>query len=83
MPRTGAVAQLLEFVGMLPASDEGYLVKRLIGLPGDRVVYCDSRGRVSVNGVEMIAQEIARLEATWRGALGQQLQAEAVAAAAE
>ncbi|MBA3322473.1 MAG: phosphoribosylformylglycinamidine synthase subunit PurL [Pyrinomonadaceae bacterium] len=39
--------------------------------------------RVSVNGVEMIAQEIARLEATWRGALGQQLQAEAVAAAAE
>ncbi len=53
MPRTGAVAHLLEFVGMLPASDEGYLVKRLIGLPGDRVVCCDSRGRVSVNGVPL------------------------------
>ncbi len=53
MPRTGAVAHLLEFVGMLPASDEGFLVKRLIGLPGDRVVCCDSRGRVSVNGVPL------------------------------
>jgi len=39
--------------------------------------------RISVNGAEAIAQHISDLEATWRGALGQRLQAEALAAAAE
>jgi signal peptidase I len=48
--RGGTVARALEFVGVLPASDKGYLVKRLIGLPGDHVVCCDDRGRVRVNG---------------------------------
>lgn len=48
--RTGPVAEALEFVGVLPASDRGYLVKRLVGLPGDRVACCDDRGRVTVNG---------------------------------
>jgi signal peptidase I len=48
--RGGALGRALEFVGVLPASDKGFLVKRLIGLPGDHVVCCDARGRVSVNG---------------------------------
>jgi signal peptidase I len=48
--RTGLLGRGLEFVGVLPASDKGYLVKRLIGLPGDRVACCDAQGRVSVNG---------------------------------
>lgn len=48
--RSGVLARALEFVGVLPASDTGYLVKRLIGMPGDRVVCCDQQGRVTVNG---------------------------------
>jgi signal peptidase I len=48
--RTGLLARGLEFVGVLPATDTGYLVKRLVGLPGDRVACCDARGRVTVNG---------------------------------
>lgn len=48
--RTGLLGRALEFVGVLPASDTGYLVKRLMGLPGDRVACCDDRGRVTVNG---------------------------------
>ena len=28
-------------------------VKRVIGLPGDRVACCDPRGRVTVNGVPL------------------------------
>jgi signal peptidase I len=48
--RGGLVGRALEFVGVLPASDEGFLVKRLVGLPGDHVVCCDARGRVRVNG---------------------------------
>jgi signal peptidase I len=48
--RSGTLASALEFVGVLPASDKGYLVKRLVGLPGDRVACCDSGGHVTVNG---------------------------------
>jgi signal peptidase I len=48
--RSGMLARGLEFVGVLPATDKGYLVKRLIGLPGDRVACCDGQGRVTVNG---------------------------------
>ncbi len=49
-PRTGMLARALEFVGVLPSSTTGFLVKRLIGMPGDHVVCCDSKGRVTVNG---------------------------------
>ena len=31
-------------------SDDGFLVKRVIGVPGDTVVCCDDAGRLSVNG---------------------------------
>ncbi|WP_426298123.1 signal peptidase I [Arthrobacter sp. R-11] len=40
----------LAFVGLLPDETEQHLVKRVIGLPGDHVVCCDSQARVSVNG---------------------------------
>lgn len=40
----------LEWVGLLPSSANDHLVKRVVGMPGDRVVCCDNRGRVSVNG---------------------------------
>lgn len=45
----GRVGQALEFVGVLPNVGTGHLIKRAVGLPGDRVVCCDSHGRVSVN----------------------------------
>jgi signal peptidase I len=34
-------------------NDQTYYIKRVIGLPGDRVVCCDAQGRVTVNGVAL------------------------------
>jgi signal peptidase I len=34
-------------------SDQTYYIKRVIGLPGDRVRCCDAQGRVTVNGVAL------------------------------
>lgn len=48
-PKPGAVARALEFVGVLPASETKYLIKRAVGLPGDEVVCCDTAGRITVN----------------------------------
>lgn len=45
----GAVGKALEFVGVLPASGTDHLIKRVVGLPGDEVVCCDSDGRITVN----------------------------------
>jgi signal peptidase I len=58
--RTGLVAETLEFIGVLPASDRGYLVKRLVGLPGDRVACCDPQGRVTVNGEPLVEPYLPR-----------------------
>lgn len=44
---------VLKLIGVRPESAEGYLVKRLIGLPGDRVQCCDISGRLIVNGVAL------------------------------
>lgn len=41
--------RVLEFVGF-PAGSTNHLVKRLIGMPGDHVVCCDDRDRITVNG---------------------------------
>ena len=48
----GAV-DVLTFVGILPQDAGEHLIKRVIGLPGDRVVCCDDDGRLSVNGVAL------------------------------
>ncbi len=50
-PVRSAVRSTLTFVGLLPQDSGEHLIKRVIGLPGDRVVCCDAQGRVSVNGV--------------------------------
>ena len=52
-PPDSPLQKFLEFVGVLPASGNQYLVKRLIGLPGDHVVCCSTAGRITVNGVEL------------------------------
>jgi signal peptidase I len=49
----GAFRRLGEFVGILPRSGEGHLVKRVIGVGGDRVVCCDRSGRITVNKIPL------------------------------
>lgn len=46
-----AVSRVLELVGLFPTG--GHLVKRVIGVGGDRVVCCDADGRITVNGVAL------------------------------
>jgi len=48
-PPTG-LRKALEWVGVLPASGHEHLVKRVIGLEGDRVICCE-RGKIVINGV--------------------------------
>ena len=43
----------LTFVGLLPQDSGEHLIKRVIGLPGDRVECCDAAGQVTVNGVAL------------------------------
>jgi signal peptidase I len=41
----------LELIGLFPTG--GHLIKRVVGVGGDRVVCCDSAGRLSVNGTAL------------------------------
>lgn len=41
----------LELIGLFPTG--GHLIKRVIGVGGDRVVCCDARGRLTVNGTSL------------------------------
>jgi signal peptidase I len=52
-----SVRRALEFVGLLPSSTMQHLVKRVIGLPGDRVMCCDANGYLIVNGVSLNESE--------------------------
>lgn len=45
---SNAVQRGLELVGLFPSG--GHLIKRVVGLGGDRVVCCDAEGRTTVNG---------------------------------
>ncbi|NMW99800.1 signal peptidase I [Mobiluncus curtisii] len=38
------------FVGLLPEDSQGYLIKRVIGIPGDDVSCCDEDGLMTING---------------------------------
>ncbi len=49
-PLGQGVVDVLTFVGVLPQDAGEHLIKRVIGMPGDRVVCCDDEGRVTVNG---------------------------------
>lgn len=40
----------LATIGLMPASSDNHLVKRVIGIGGDRVECCDDDGRLMVNG---------------------------------
>ncbi|WP_409469424.1 signal peptidase I [Streptomyces sp. HC307] len=47
------VKEGLTFIGLLPSENEKDLIKRVVGVGGDRVKCCDSQGRVTVNGVPL------------------------------
>ena len=44
----GPITKIMEKVGLYPTG--GHLVKRVMGVGGDRVVCCDAKGRITVNG---------------------------------
>lgn len=52
-PTTGPVDKVLSTIGLPPHDGTGYLIKRVIGLPGDTVTCCDDLGHMSVNGVPL------------------------------
>ena len=45
--------KLLTFVGIKPESSNEFLVKRVIGVGGDRVQCCDIKGGLKVNGISV------------------------------
>jgi signal peptidase I len=45
---TNPVQKGLELIGLFPTG--GHLIKRVVGVGGDRIVCCDPEGRISVNG---------------------------------
>ena len=49
LQQRGRIGRALEFVGVLPDTSTEHLVKRVVGMPGDHVVCCDARQRITVN----------------------------------
>ncbi|MFB8248364.1 signal peptidase I [Streptomyces sp. NPDC001046] len=47
------VKEGLTFIGLLPSENEKDLIKRVVGVGGDRVTCCDAQGRVTVNGIPL------------------------------
>jgi len=52
-PVLHGIKSIFVFVGLLPSDNEKDLIKRVIGVPGDRVKCCDGKGRITVNGVAL------------------------------
>lgn len=50
-PFVEGVDWVLSLVGLTAPDSDDHLVKRIVGLPGDHVVCCDSLGQITVNGV--------------------------------
>jgi signal peptidase I len=50
-PLAAALQSTLTFVGLLPTDEGNHLIKRVIGLPGDHVVCCNSFKKLTVNDV--------------------------------
>jgi signal peptidase I len=48
------VKAALVAVGVLPNPAKQYLVKRVVGVAGDRVICCTTTGKITVNGQEMV-----------------------------
>ena len=46
----GPIGKAFQFIGVLPDTGTEHLIKRVIGVEGDRVACCDAAGRLIVNG---------------------------------
>lgn len=51
MPSPTPVEKVLQVLGLAADTSADYVVKRVIGVGGDRVACCDANGRVTVNGI--------------------------------
>ena len=51
-PSGNWLSSALSFVGVLP-QDDGDLIKRVIGVGGDRVICCNAKHQITVNGVPL------------------------------
>jgi signal peptidase I len=45
----GAIGKVFQFIGVLPDTSTEHLIKRVVGVAGDRVICCDAAGRLTVN----------------------------------
>lgn len=56
-PQQSAIVEAIDWtlglVGLTSPDSDEHLIKRLIGLPGDHVVCCNTLGQMSVNGVPL------------------------------
>ncbi len=46
----GWVGNVATFIGLAPDNSQQHLVKRVIGMPGDKIVCCGAEGKLTVNG---------------------------------
>ncbi len=54
----GLVQSGLTFIGLLPSDSGSDLVKRVIGIEGDRIACCDESGRIQLNGRPLVEDYI-------------------------
>ncbi|MDX2025738.1 signal peptidase I [Microcella sp.] len=52
-PLAAATDWVLSLIGLSASDSDEHLVKRVIGLPGDRIVCCNDLGQLSINGVPL------------------------------
>ncbi|MBX9719587.1 MAG: signal peptidase I [Microbacteriaceae bacterium] len=52
-PLAAAGDFVLSLIGLSASDSDEHLVKRVIGLPGDRIVCCNDLGQLSINGVPL------------------------------
>ena len=52
-PLSKSVNTVLTFVGLLPSDEGNHLIKRVIGLPGDHIICCDSFQKLTINGAPL------------------------------
>ncbi|WP_240978360.1 signal peptidase I [Planctomonas sp. JC2975] len=53
-PNTNPIEWALSLIGLAAPDSDDHLVKRVIGLPGDRVTCCNALGQLTVNGSPLV-----------------------------
>ncbi len=60
-PLTAALDWMGSLIGLSASDSDEHLVKRVIGLPGDRVVCCNPLGQVTINDVPIDERDYVKL----------------------